>query len=419
MVKVEEQFMIREAFRNGMSISDIAKISGHDRKTVRQIVTAESPRQPQERERESCLDPFKDYLQGRFSQGVFNCAVLLDEIRKKGYPGQVSILRDYVRPFRQSRRREVEATVRFETAPGRQGQADWAHFGTIWHEGRRRKLYAFIYTLGYSRAMYLEFTVSQQMEVFLRCHLHAFHYLGGVTEELLYDNQKVVVLHHDPGGNHRWNPKLLDFASYYGFDPRLCRPYRARTKGKVENGVAYVRGNFWVRLLTVTSLDDLNAQAWQWLDETANARVHGTTGQVPREQLAVENLRSIAGRPDYDTATVSHRQVTRDCFLSYAGVRYSVPASCCGQKVLVRETAEKTLEIWASNQRVAVHRLASPGSAPVIEPAHHAELWAELRQSPTPPEERVLGTPSPEASSELEVEVRSLAVYEALVGGEP
>lgn len=417
MVKVEEQFMIREAFRNGMSISDIARISGHDRKTIREIVTAEGPRQPAERVRESCLDPFKEYLQGRFQHGVFNCAVLLDEIRKQGYPGQVSILRDFVRPFRQARRREQEATVRFETAPGRQAQVDWAHFGTIWHEGRRRKLYVFIYTLGYSRAMYLEFTVSQQMEVFLRCHVHAFHYLGGVPAELLYDNQKMVVLHHDPAGNHRWNTKLLDFAGYYGFDPRLCRPYRARTKGKVESGVAYVRGNFWVRLLTVTGLDDLNAQAWNWLEETANARVHGTTGEVPRERLAAEPLRSVAGRPDYDTAIIGHRQVTRDCFISYEGVRYSAPASCCGQKVLVRETPEGVLEIWAENQRVAVHRLAPKGSAPVIEPAHHAELWAALRQPATPLAEVVLGLPNAPGPTELEVEVRALAEYEELAGG--
>jgi transposase len=417
MVKVEEQFMIREAFRDGMSISEIARLTGHDRKTIREIVTAEGPRQPQERVRESRLDPFKVYLRGRFHHGVFNCAVLLDEIRKQGYPGEISILRDFVRPFRQARRREIEATVRFETAPGRQAQVDWAHFGTIWHEGRRRKLYVFIYTLGYSRAMYLEFTVSQQMEVFLRCHLHAFHYLGGVPAELLYDNQKMVVLHHDPAGNHHWNAKLLDFAGCYGFDPRLCRPYRARTKGKVESGVAYVRGNFWVRLLTVTGLDDLNTQAWNWLEETANARVHGTTGEVPRARLATEPLRSITGRPDYDTAIVGHRQVTRDCFISYEGVRYSAPASCCGQKVLVRETPEGVLEIWAENQRVAVHRLAPKGSAPVVEPAHHAELWAALRRAPLTLDEVVLGVQTA-ATPELEVEVRTLAEYEVLAGGE-
>lgn len=109
--------------------------------------------------------------------------------------------------------------------------------------------------------MYLEFTVAHQMVVFLRCHAHAFRYLGGVPAPILYDNQKMVVLRHDPGGNHHWNPKLLDFTAYYGYDPRLCRPYRARTKGKVESGLAYVRGNFWVRRLTVTGLDDLNVQA--------------------------------------------------------------------------------------------------------------------------------------------------------------
>jgi len=245
-----------------------------------------------------------------------------------------------------------------------------------------------------------------------------YAYINGVPAELLYDNQKVVVLQHDPAGNHRWNPKLLDFAAYYGFDPRLCRPYRARTKGKVENGVAYVRGNFWVRLLAVTDLDDLNQQALGWLEETANARVHGTTGQVPREQLLLETLPPLNGRPDYDTALIGHRKVTRDCFISYEGVRYSVPSRYCLQKVLVRETPEGTLEIYAQGQRIAVHRCAPKGSAPVIEPAHHAELWAALRRDPARSSHPLLGPIVGRAPAELEVEVRPLSVYEALVGGE-
>lgn len=146
--------------------------------------------------------------------------------------------------------------------------------------------------------------------------------------------------------------------------------------------------------------------------------MHETPGEVPRERLAVEPLRSIAGRPDYDTALTSHQQVTRDCFMSCEGVRYSAPASCCGQKVLVRATPEGILEIRAQNERVPVCRLSPQGNAPVVEPAHHAALWAALHHPTAPPAPAALGRPNPTTAVELEVEVCPLAEHEALVGGE-
>ena len=132
--------------------------------------------------------------------------------------------------------------------------------------------------------MYLEFTISMKVTWWLRCHVHAFHYLGGVAREVLHDNLKTAVLSRPRPGVIRWNQRYLDFADYYGFKPRACQPYRAQTKGKVESGVAYVRKNFWVGLDYV-DLDDLNCQAVGWLDTIANVRIHGTTGEVPFERL--------------------------------------------------------------------------------------------------------------------------------------
>ena len=177
MINVEEWFMIRELARQGLSITDIAQRLGCDRKTVRKYLAhADQPRYTARPSRASKLDLFKPYVQQRLERGVYNCEVLYRELCARGYSGKKTILRDYVQPHRQAARHQ--ACVRFETPPGQQGQVDWGYFGTIWHEGRHRRLYCFALTLGYSRAMYARFTVSSGMLAFLRCHMHAFSDLG-------------------------------------------------------------------------------------------------------------------------------------------------------------------------------------------------------------------------------------------------
>jgi len=178
MLKVEDRFMIKELHHKGLSISDIARLTGHDRKTVRAVIQGPLLRQRRPpAPRASKLDPYTPYLQQRLADGVFNAQKLFHEIQAQGYRGQRSLVRTFVQPFRQAR--AAQATIRFETPPGEQAQVDWGHFGTIEHRGRTRRLYAFLFTLGWSRALYLEFTVSLTSAVFLRCHVHAFAALGG------------------------------------------------------------------------------------------------------------------------------------------------------------------------------------------------------------------------------------------------
>ncbi len=234
--------MIQEHYRNGVSISEIARRTGHDRKTVRSVINGPlipptNKRLPKTRK----IDPFVTYLERRIEQGVLNAEKLYQEIRAQGYSGTARSVRRFVQPHRTAK--QPTATVRFETEPGQQAQVDWGSFGTIDHFGRQRRLYAFVMTLGWSRAMYIEFTVSMDTTWWLRCHLHAFHYFGGVPREILHDNLKTAVLERTADDIVHWHPRYLDFARYYGFSPRACRPYRAQTKGKVESGVKYVRGS--------------------------------------------------------------------------------------------------------------------------------------------------------------------------------
>ena len=356
MVRVEERFMIQELFRNGVCISEIARRTGHDRKTVRSIING--PLMPAAKARPSRarkVDPFVTYLEKRIEQGVLNAEKLYQEIRSQGYKGTARSVRRFIKPRRTAK--QPTATVRFETEPGQQAQVDWGSFGTIGHFGRQRRLYAFVMTLGWSRAMYIEFTVSMDETWWLRCHLHAFHYFGGVPHEVLHDNLKTAVLERTADDIVHWHPRYLDFARYYGFSPRACRPYRAQTKGKVESGVKYVRGNFWPGLF-FDDLADLNRQGRNWLDQVANVRVHGTTGEVPFSRLSQEVLQPLAGKPDYDTSLVCYRRSTRDCLVSYEGNYYSVPASHARQRLLLKETERGELDIYTlDGAELACHAL--------------------------------------------------------------
>ena len=415
MLKVEDRFMIKDLHRRGMTISDIARTTGHDRKTIRAVLKGPVSPPPQKRKaRTKKLDPFVPYLEKRIEEGVLNCNKLLDEIRRQGYQGGKSLLKTFVQPYREARRQE--ATVRFETEPGEQAQVDWAHFGYIEHHGRRRKLYAFVMTLGWSRALYLEFTVSADAAWWLRCHVHAFRYFGGVPRQVLHDNLKTAVLDREADGRIVWNVRYMDFADYYGFSPRACRPYRAQTKGKVESGIRYVRGNFWPGLKFV-DLADLNRQAHDWLDQTANLRVHGTTGEVPFDRLPLEHLLPLAGKPDYDTSLIAFRRSTKDCFVSYEGNYYSVPADYARKTLQVKETEDGQLIILdIDDEEIARHRLAEGHNLRVAVSTHYAHLRCTSRparrrgaiQLPAPQSEPFLPTAP-------EVETRPLAWYEQIL----
>jgi transposase len=185
-----------------------------------------------------------------------------------------------------------EPAVRFETAPGEQMQVDWA----VIRRGSDR-LSVFVATLGWSRAAHVEFVPDERLETLLACHEHAFLAFGGVPREVLCDNMRTVVLERDRYGRglHRFHPGFLDFARHWGFRPRLCQPYRAQSKGKVERFIRYLRGSFWVPLASRMAAEGVmvdraaaNLAAGRWLREVANARVHATTGEVPAARLEVE-----------------------------------------------------------------------------------------------------------------------------------
>ena len=412
MLNVEGRFMIKDLYRKGVTISEIARQTGHDRKTIRAVL--QGPIQPPAQERKAKprkLDPFVPYLEKRIQDGLLNCNKLLAELRGQGYQGSRSLVKSFVQPYRSAPRRRT--TVRFETEPGRQAQVDWGYFGFIEHHGQRHRLYAFIMTLGWSRMLYVEFTVSTEAAWWLRGHLHAFHYFGGVPAEVLHDNLKTAVSGRQ-GGSVQWHPRYLDFAGYYGFTPRACQPYRAQTKGKVESAVRYLRHNFWPGL-RFTDLADLNRQVGDWLDLTANVRTHGTTGAAPRARLPLEGLTPLLGKPDYDTSAIAFRRSTKDCYVSYGGNYYSIPADHAQQLLQLRaDEAGRLLILNAREEIIAEHNLVPGHNQRLSIPVHFAGVYA---RTPHPAAPHAVQIPAPTTLTGWpipEVETRPLTWYDCL-----
>ncbi len=318
MLTAEEQMELEILKKHGASIRELAKATGHSRNTVRRYLrggetAAVRKLAPKRAEK---LDPFKDYIVARMKAAApdrIPAAVLCREIQERGYSGGVTRVKQFVRGLVPAA--EPKPLVRFETEPGRQMQADWASVGR-----GDDKLKVFIATLGWSRAAYVEFCDDEKVETLIACHENALRFFGGVTREVLYDNMRTVVLERNTCGRgvHRFHPGFLDYARHVGFLPRLCQPYRAQTKGKVERFIGYLKRSFWVPFVATMRQAGLrpdkyaaNAAVSRWLREVANAHVHATTHEAPADRLAIEtptlqplsvpytvrSLRSIAEPP--------------------------------------------------------------------------------------------------------------------------
>lgn len=294
MLTQEQAVEIRVLKRQGWSLRAIARETGLSRVTVRRHLedperaARYGPREP----RPTKLGPYTEYLRERIEAARpswIPAVVLLREIRERGYEGGISQLKAYLAPFKQP---TPDPVVRFETAPGEQLQADF----TVVRRGRY-PLLAFVATLGYSRATFVRFTAAEDATTLCGSLREALTFFGGAPAHVLLDNPKTVVIERDAygEGQHRFHRDLLALADELGFRPRLCRPYRAKTKGKVERFNGYLKGSFLVPLAATLKQAGLrldvtaaNAHIGPWLQQIANARVHGTTGEVPNERLQLE-----------------------------------------------------------------------------------------------------------------------------------
>ena len=286
---------VRVLARRGGKVKQIARELGVSKNTVKRYLRdPDACRYKSRVPRPRKLDAYVEYLGKRVEAARphwIPATVLLREIRELGYEGGVSQLKAYLAPFKAPK---VDPVVRFETAPGLQMQAD---FTTI--RRGRLPLKAFVATLGFSRATFVRFTAREDSETLLTCLRGAFESFDGVPAEVLFDNAATVVIERDAygPGQHRWHAGLKTLADEYGFRARLCRPYRARTKGKVERFNGYLKSSFVTPLGAtlkstglVLDVDTANAHVGRWVTEVAHQRIHGTTGEKPAVRLATERL---------------------------------------------------------------------------------------------------------------------------------
>jgi len=297
----ERLVLLKHLLDQGLSKAAIARQLGVSRRSIYHWITTgqlerdlsgsgprlRAPRLTQ-------LEPYKPIIRTRLATYPELSAVrLFEEVRAAGYRGGITQLRDYVAQVRP--RPEPDPVVRFETPPGHQAQVDFAECRFPW--GKR---FALLVVLGYSRLLWLRFYPRQTMATVIDGLEAAFAFFGGVPHELLFDQMKSVVLEDQrpDGGKLLENAEFLRFAAHWGFRIRACRPYRAKTKGKIERPIGYVRGNLLYGRDFLGDAD-LAAQAEHWLEHTANARIHGTTGWVPQvhfEQHERPVLRPLARR---------------------------------------------------------------------------------------------------------------------------
>lgn len=372
--------VIKALKQRGVYLKDIAADLGVHPKTVSRAVQRGGAPQRQGKRAGSKLDPYKPMVDGLLSEEVWNAVVVLREIQAEGYTGGVTILREYIQPKRVMR--AGKATVRFETAPGEQLQTDWGEIVTK-VAGQPTKVYFIVNELCFSRRFHFWCTDSQDAEHTYEGLIRSFEYFGGVTQQVVVDNQKSAVLktrHHDEPA--RFNERFLDMAALYGFTPRACRPYRARTKGKDERMVGYLKQHFFVRYRAFDGWAHLNQQAEGWLAAEADQRVHGTVKEVVAERFAREQP-ALGPLPAqrYDTAYRELRQVAWDAYIEVRGNRYSVPADLAGQSVAVRIGLDDVLRVYRTpapdpdELPVAIHHLRSVQQGWLTVPEHHIALW--------------------------------------------
>ena len=393
----------------GECVKAIARELGVDKKTIKRWRARGEWRPRTTAARAKAIDAYRLFLARRGPEVGWNGMVLHRELRTQGFTGGYQQVQRALQPVRTTRRWAARATVRFETAPGEQAQVDFGQL-RVWIADVETPVHFFVFTLGFSRRAVAYAYRNERLDTLLDGHERALRHVGGVPLSCLYDNPRTITLGRS-AGQVLWHPRFEDFARYYGFTPRACQPYRARTKGKVESGVKYVKRNalagrrfpHWAAL-----------EAWleEWAATVADRRVHGTTHERPIDRFAREALTPVGRQPPYHYDTIRRRIVAADALVSIAAGRYSVPVRYVGQTVDVRETATHYV-IVAGDSCIAQHAKAGR-HAVVMEPAHYRGL---LRAGTAPPSEAPQWDPAYQALGA--VEVRDLGIYDALaaIGG--
>jgi transposase len=363
--------------QKGLNSAQIAGELGLDPRTVARWLHQKRFCPRKSSQRKSKLDPFKDSIIRMLETHPYTAAQILQRIREEGFDGAYTIVKDYVRKVRP---RRSQAFLKLAFAPGECAQVDWGSYGSIRVGETHRRLSFFVMVLCYSRLMYVEFTVSQTMEHFLACHQNAFAAFGSVPKRIMIDNLKSAVIKRIVGEAPVFNPTYLDFANHYGFTISACGVGKGNEKGRVENGVGYVKKNFLAGL-ELPPFDAINPAAGQWLDTVANMRIHGETKRKPIEMFAEEkpSLMPLPPHP-YDIGVIARVRASTQFRITVETNHYSVPAEYAGAGLTLKSYPDR-LCIYHEGKLIARHSRSYERFRDFEDPDHPKELIAQRKKA--------------------------------------
>jgi transposase len=372
---------IRALRGEGLSVRAIARRLGVHRRTVRVALASEAVPPRPGRRGGSVIDPHRGWLLAKLEQyPELSAARLFRMLADGGFDGSYSLVKETVAGLR-PRLKPVHLTLSY--APGECAQADWGSWGAVEFPGGRRRLSFFVMVLCHSRKLFAKFFLGEAIEHWLQAHRDAFEFFGGVPARVVVDNCKTAVLRPRGGGlEPEMNPAYLDFAAHYGFTPFPCNPHRPNEKGRVENAVAYIRSSFLAGR-GPQAPEVLAPALMDWLENTANVRVHHATGRRPAEMFdAAERaaLRPLPAGP-HPCASVTVAVASSRCRVTVDANRYSVPWSCASRRLVVRRHAWRVVAWDDGGAVVADHPRCHGRNQDVVDPDHESGLRIRVRHA--------------------------------------
>jgi len=396
----------------GWGAKRISRELGISRTTIKKYLCLGSWRPPVRR-RTRKLEGMEFWLKDSFEKHRGNADVVRQElISEHGIHVSLRTVERAVLPFRQEAMVKARATIRFETPPGKQLQID---FGStqVSIGGEKVKVYLFVATLGYSRRFFVTPFLHERQNVWFKGIEGAFSHFGGIPEQILLDNAKALVISHNPQEKEVvFNERFQAFAKYWGFNPAACAPYRARTKGKDERMVGYVKRNA-IAGRTFLHWESFKAHLEKWTAEIADLRVHGTVEERPLERFLRDEakaLKQLPNKPSFIQIRELFRRVHVDACVEVDTNHYSVPCNLIGESVTVHVVGDM-LKIFHRGAEVASHIVCEGRRKRALEPDH---LQGIVGASLTNRKEELGKHAFPRFNSDL---LRPLAEYEVAVGG--
>ena len=355
MISEAMKTTIKTLFEKGYNKSQISRMLQIDRKTVRAKLKESDEELPQKKTRPTILDPYKEYIQIEVNKDIQAKRIFEDLVRDYDYQGSYDTVKKYIHSIRE---KKSKVYMVLNTQPGEEAQVDFGYIGLLNINGKKKKAWIFVMTLSYSRYMYVQIVLDQKVQTFINCHKNAFKYFNGVPEIVKIDNLKAAILEAD-----FYEPTIQKdyaaFAAYYGFLAQPCRVYTPTDKGKVESNVKYVK-NSCFKGRNFKDIEEAKGFLANWLKDTANKRIHGTTKKVPFEVFSEIEKACLTALPkeDYILSNSQICHVATNCHICYKSNYYSVPYGYVGKDVQAIEM-NVLLRIYSDNKEIALHTIAN------------------------------------------------------------